>query len=335
MNAGPCPYCHSLRTTKKGVRKTKLHSRQVYFCTSCGRRFTTSPLPSFTYTAEAVLTSPVLFCLGYTLPQIHRSICSRFKISPSLSTVARWIAEFGRRTGAKSWRDEIILFSKPFAIIRRRIFKHHQNYLFQLHCFKHKKLLSSYPALAAYLDALAAGKISIVPESFALRASTQTLGLNISVPKAEKTYECNAAGIALLAAKTNYHRHAILQRYLLATDRHTVAVEVPVYLEAQETRGILGIDGGLLGHIDFLQVFGSTVVVLDYKPRAASSKLAAEQLLLYAIALSRRTNVHLKQIQCAWFDENNYYRFPAMAGYSLLKTVRAYNRHLGASITCS
>jgi transposase-like protein len=333
MIAGPCPYCHSLRTTKKGVRKTKLHSRQVYFCTSCGRRFTSYPLPSFTYPAEAVLTSPVLFCLGYTLQQIHRSICLRFNISPSLSTVARWIAEFGGRTGAKSWRGEIISFGKPGAIVRRRIFKHHQNYLFQLHCFKHKKLLSPYPALAAYLQSLAAGKITIVPESFSLRASTQILGLNIPVPKAEKTYECNAAGIALLAANTNYHRHAVLQRYILSTDRHTIAVEVPVYLDTHETRGILGIEGGLLGHIDFLQVFGSTVVVLDYKPQASSSTKATEQLLLYAVALSRRTNVHLKQIQCAWFDENNYYRFPAMAGYSLLKTVRAHNRHLGVSTT--
>lgn len=34
---------------------------------------------------------------------------------------------------------------------------------------------------------------------------------------------------------------------------------------------------------------------------------------------SRKTKHGIKQINCAWFDENNYYIFPSMKGYISLK----------------
>jgi len=59
--------------------------------------------------------------------------------------------------------------------------------------------------------------------------------------------------------------------------------------------------------------------ILDYKPDASHEKTVIDQLLLYAIALSRRTGIHLRQIQCAWFDEKNYYRFPSLQAYYAFK----------------
>jgi hypothetical protein len=95
----------------------------------------------------------------------------------------------------------------------------------------------------------------------------------------------------------------------------TVATEVPVFLSAGETQRILHRPGGLLGHIDFLQVFGDSVTILDYMPAAAKTGRIPGQLLLYALALSQRTGIHLKHIRCAWFNANHYYSFPAMDGY--------------------
>lgn len=34
-----------------------------------------------------------------------------------------------------------------------------------------------------------------------------------------------------------------------------------------------------------------------------------EQLTVYALALSRKTNLLLKQFKAAWFDENSYFGF--------------------------
>lgn len=83
---------------------------------------------------------------------------------------------------------------------------------------------------------------------------------------------------------------------MLAVDRATVAVEVPVFLTPGESRRLLGANGGVLGHIDFLQVFGGTVTILDYKPEAAKDRRAAGQVALYALMLSVRTGIHLRDI---------------------------------------
>ena len=53
--------------------------------------------------------------------------------------------------------------------------------------------------------------------------------------------------------------------------------------------------------------FGS-VYVLDYKPNASKAD-AVSQLFVYAVALSIRTGIWLRNFKCAWFDENGYYEF--------------------------
>ena len=70
------------------------------------------------------------------------------------------------------------------------------------------------------------------------------------------------------------------------------------------------IDGAatLTGHIDVLQIRTGKVHILDYKPGANKEKPIA-QLMVYALAISRRTGIKLFDIVCAWFDEDNYYEF--------------------------
>jgi hypothetical protein len=50
---------------------------------------------------------------------------------------------------------------------------------------------------------------------------------------------------------------------------------------------------------------------LDYKPAAENQNAlkVASQLYQYASALSFRTRVPLKNIRCAWFDEESYYEY--------------------------
>jgi len=48
--------------------------------------------------------------------------------------------------------------------------------------------------------------------------------------------------------------------------------------------------------------------ILDYKPHAAREKPIA-QLMVYALALSRRTGLRLYDFTCAWFDEHHYFEF--------------------------
>jgi ATP-dependent exoDNAse (exonuclease V) beta subunit len=96
----------------------------------------------------------------------------------------------------------------------------------------------------------------------------------------------------------------------------TIAVEVPVYLypgelTTQDQKKIgVSLQEPLTGHIDILQIRWDNIHILDYKPDARmTDKPAAEQLYLYALALSKRTKIPLTQISCAYFDDTNYYEF--------------------------
>lgn len=195
------------------------------------------------------------------------------------------------------------------------MFKHRQNYLFQVHEFK-LALAGETPAgLTDYLHSLFDGERLVHADRFPVRPSvlaSRPLAVNAD---SLHSYASNVASLALRTAENNYQRHALLQRFFLSTDTATVATEVPVYMTEAENSRITGGQGAVLGHIDFLQVFGNTVTILDYKPGARGDKKAAAQVFWYALALSLRTGVHLKHIRCAWFDENDYFIFPAIKGY--------------------
>jgi ATP-dependent exoDNAse (exonuclease V) beta subunit len=96
----------------------------------------------------------------------------------------------------------------------------------------------------------------------------------------------------------------------LTNDSATIAIEIPVFLTPKEARteGI-SIPKTLTGHIDILQVRNNRIQVLDYKPDAEHDKKAPQQLNLYALALSKRAQIPLKSINCAYFDENGYFQF--------------------------
>ncbi len=123
--------------------------------------------------------------------------------------------------------------------------------------------------------------------------------------------------MALKASPSNKMRHDTLQKFMLVNDSVTVAVEIPVWLTPEDVEHFkrLGfhlpftLDEPLSGHIDFVQVRNGFVHILDYKPDAAKEKHAYEQLTFYALGLSRRTGLKVKDFLCGWFDERDYFEF--------------------------
>ena len=129
------------------------------------------------------------------------------------------------------------------------------------------------------------------------------------------------AQLVIPSVGDNYRRHETLQRFMLANDSVTLAVEVPIWLTPGDIRGLerqQGIalrsknqpaDQTITGHIDFLQVRNGAVHILDYKPDARTNRPIA-QLTIYALALTRRVlGLKLFDIKCAWFNEEQYCEF--------------------------
>ena len=116
---------------------------------------------------------------------------------------------------------------------------------------------------------------------------------------------CRLAGFALKVCSANPERHTAVENFMLINDSSTVACEVPVWLWEKN------LDMGISGHIDVLQIRGSKIYVLDFKPNALgeNEQKVASQLFWYASGLSFRTKIPLSNFRCAWFDDRNYFEF--------------------------
>src|SRR5204862_2028635 len=94
----------------------------------------------------------------------------------------------------------------------------------------------------------------------------------------KENFATRMAELVIPTVGDNRLRHEALQRFMLANDSTTLAVEVPIWLppveilELERTHGILlrspdaSLDASITGHIDFLQVRNGAVHILDYKP---------------------------------------------------------------------
>ena len=136
--------------------------------------------------------------------------------------------------------------------------------------------------------------------------------LNAVEIRSTRNHACRLADRVLQTVTHPKRRHDELQRFMLTTDSVTVAVEVPVYLTVEDLavlQATAGFDvpieatSTLTGHVDVLQIRHGSVYILDYKPNAKGEKPIA-QLMVYALALSRRTGLRLYDFVCGWFDVN-------------------------------
>ncbi len=90
--------------------------------------------------------------------------------------------------------------------------------------------------------------------------------------------------------------HATVQEYFLKNDKFTVATEIPVWDEEENTSG----------HIDLVRVLDADKIqVLDFKPKAYREKKALSQVFRYRKTLAKRTGIPLKNIEAAYFDDEN------------------------------
>jgi ATP-dependent exoDNAse (exonuclease V) beta subunit len=95
--------------------------------------------------------------------------------------------------------------------------------------------------------------------------------------------------------------HTKVQVFCLENDMKSIAVEIPVWFEDGENE-IIDSKDKLTGHIDLLGYEDGKVWIWDYKPGAFKEKYAATQLYFYALMLSKRANLDLKDIRCGYFD---------------------------------
>jgi PD-(D/E)XK nuclease superfamily len=318
-----CIYCGGTKISREGKRHKKLETIQLWYCRTCDRVFNPQRAKGKRYPLKVILESLIYYYRGETREETAEHIKQRFGITVPPRTLSAWLAEYRELTPYARFRDANRADFRPSRIIRSVRLHHQQVYDYRIHQAKLESLLRApkhehLQPLEAYLWYMAASCPNGLFQADARASQGKTAyDLNAVQIISHRNHACRTAELVLQAVTHNKRRHDEIQRFLLATDSVTVAVEVPIFLTAGELAEMKKLPGfdipleselTLTGHIDFLQIRNGAIHIVDYKPGAKSEK-PIPQLMTYALALSRRTGLKLFHMVCSWFDENNYYQF--------------------------
>ena len=249
--------------------------------------------------------------------ELARGIRHGHPVAPS--TISRWLSEHPALTAYRRLRARGRRLFTPTQVIRAHKLYHRQVYDFALHRAKlaflrNGSLDEKRAATAASTARFAtlANFLESVPtacphdlfrrEDGARGSQLDPAFINGSdrlVVFERQNTATETAALILPSVGTNYERHPKLQRFMLANNSTTIAVEVPIWLHAEDIAAIerrWDIElfpkaatapsereaRSITGHIDFLQIRNGAIHILDYKPDATTGKPFA-QLTLYAL----------------------------------------------------
>jgi transposase-like protein len=338
MSKISCIYCHSSNVIKKGVRRKKHETIQLYFCNHCERKFTPLLTRHKTFPLKVILDSLTYYNRLYTMDEAAKKTTEKYGLKVSPQNISNWLDDFGRYLPFLRLREFVVKkYKRHEALEENRLF-HGQIYEFKYHRAKLDCLLSEeyrhykLAPLQEFLEIAVAECPHSIFKDTRVRASElkgvfDLEGVKI-IPK--ENYAVKNTRLILQTVDNNRLRHETVQNFFVVNDSVTVAAEVPILLDEDDWRHFkveLGFTlpklpvsseasadvaesspGIITGHIDLIQVRNGAIHILDFKPRAKKQK-PIDQLTLYALAMSRLTGIRLYYFKCGWFDENNYYEF--------------------------
>ena len=285
-----------------------------------------------------ILSALTDYNLGYSLPETAARLKKKTNRRVSPSTIAAWLDEYNQHCSFRRLRGDALSRYPAEQTIRSIKLYHRQVYAYAYHRPKLEFMRNGtldnkrrgdtrFASLADFLEAIPTRcphdlfRSEDDPKARASQAHPAFADVSRIIVNRKENAATHTAALIIPAVGNNKLRHETLQRFMLANDSVTVAVEIPIWLtefdiaELEEEHGIelAARDGNrprvITGHIDFLQVRNGAVHILDYKPDARTNKPIA-QLAIYALALTRLVpGLKLFDIKCAWFNENEYCEF--------------------------
>ena len=128
-----CKNCNSIEVIKKGIRKGKLQSRQIYQCKSCNSKFILAEIINKTYPISIILKSISNYNLGYNLQQTQEKIEKTENTKISISTISSWLKEYKNICTYAKLRSQAIKLCNPKGVIKKQTLSHIQPYTFKYH----------------------------------------------------------------------------------------------------------------------------------------------------------------------------------------------------------
>src|ERR1700694_4371172 len=293
-----CPHCGSHVITRRGTRRKKLEIVQLWRCASCKRTFTPGPaaLHNKTYPLRMILSALTDYDTGYTLQETAARLKKKTNRSVSPSTITTWLDEYKQHCTYRRLRAEGLKRFPAHQTIRSIKLYHRQIYSYAYHRPKlefvrdgtldeKRRGDTRFAPIADFLGSVPTKcphdlfRREDDPKGRASQAHPEFADVSRIIVNRKENAATQTAALIIPAVGNNKLRHETLQRFMLANDSVTVAVEIPIWLRASEARwGIAlapkapGQERSITGHIDFVQVRNGAIHILDYKPDTATNK---------------------------------------------------------------
>jgi transposase-like protein len=242
-----CALCGGKALTRKGTRRKKFEVVQLWHCASCDRVFTPAPaeLRNKTYPLRVILDAVTLYNLGHSLAQVAAQIKTKRGLRVPVSTLATWIDENRELSTYGRLREEGRRLFSPRQTIQTTKLYHRQVYEYAYHRPKLAFLRGSrehaqFARVADFLEAVP----KICPHDLFAEGARASQSAPEFLDRARLTafekenFATRMAGLVIPTVGDNYRRHETLQRFMLANDSVTLAVEVPIWLGDTDIRAL-------------------------------------------------------------------------------------------------
>jgi hypothetical protein len=206
---------------------------QIFQCIACEHRFTGAPGKHKTYPLRIILEAVSIFNLGFSLTETQRIMRRKAQTDIPERTIRSWVSEFKSITPYTRMRNAGKKLFEPQSIVRSITFHHQQVYRFQFHQAKLELLFKS-PAhqhltpLIAYLGDVQSHFPHHLFQSTEHRSSNFPTELQAPITRKEN-HATQLSKLVLPVSPSNKQRHETLQRFMVANDSVTVAVEIKIF----------------------------------------------------------------------------------------------------------
>jgi transposase-like protein len=163
-----CPYCESREVVKRGRRRKKFETVQLYRCKACAKTFSAQIVKHKHYPLCMILDAVSLYNLGYTRSEACQLIKEKYGPEIKPSTLANWIRELAPLCRYIRLRDKATALYSPHHVIKSLTLNHQQVYQYRYHQAKLDLLFSQkefshqrFHDLASYLTLMALKSISV------------------------------------------------------------------------------------------------------------------------------------------------------------------------------
>jgi transposase-like protein len=244
-----CPHCGSHNVTRRGTRRKKLEIMQLWRCASCKRVFTPGPaaLHNKTYPLRMIIAALSDYNLGYSLAETAARLKKKTNRRVSPSTITAWLHEYRQQSSYHRLRAAGLARFPAAETIRSIKLYHRQIYAYAYHRPKLEFVRAGtlddkrrgdtrFAALADFLESIPTTcphdlfRRDDDPKARASQAHPDFADVSRIIVNRKQNAATEAAALIIPAVGNNKLRHETLQRFMLANDSVTVAIEIPIWL---------------------------------------------------------------------------------------------------------